>query len=102
MSSLPKPQDSMLRDVVDDDCGVISCCCCCCGEACRLKRDVCDGANAMVCVEKSAIAAEAWATRVLLMVAAFGCMLSIGYVWSSSNGCVVDVIFKFKTKRQAG
>jgi len=72
MSSLPKPQDSMLRDVdVDDDCGVISCCCCCCcGEACRLKRDVCDGANAMVCVEKSAIAAEAWATRVLLMVAA--------------------------------
>eukprot|EP00985_Skeletonema_marinoi_P015594 scaffold8093_cov174-Skeletonema_marinoi.AAC.5 len=75
MSSLPKPQDSMLRDVVvDDDC------------ACRLKRDVCDGANAMVCVEKSAIAAEAWATRVLLMVAAFGCMLSIDYVWSS-NGC---------------
>jgi len=74
MSSLPKPQDSMLRDVVvddDDDCGVIiSCCCCCCGEACRLKRDVCDGANAMVCVEKSAIAAEAWATRVLLIVAA--------------------------------
>ena len=92
MSSLPKPQDSMLRDVdVDDDCGVISCCCCCCcGEACRLKRDVCDGANAMVCVEKSAIAAEAWATRVLLMVTAFGCMLSIDCVWSSSNGCVVE------------
>jgi len=50
MSILPKPHDSMLRaeeegDDDDDDCNdmFISCC-----EECRLRRDVCDGANAMV------------------------------------------------------
>ncbi len=45
MSTLPKPQDSMLSD--DDDCDdddMVSYC-----EECRLRRDdVCDGANAMV------------------------------------------------------
>ena len=62
MSILPKPHDSMLRAEEEGGCDMISCC--------RLRRDVCDGANAMVGVEKRAMAAEAWATKVLLMVVA--------------------------------
>jgi hypothetical protein len=44
---------------------MISYCC----EECRLRRDACDGANAMVCDVSSAMAAEAWATRRLLIFA---------------------------------
>ena len=63
----------MFSDDDDGDCGevvavdMISYCWC--GE-CRLRRSdvVCDGANAMVCVENRAMAAEAWATRRLVMV----------------------------------